>query len=237
MVASVVAGFLVADILSGVAHWLQDKYLPYCVSGPDFWKAYARNIEMHHYYPRLMLRRPVYTVTIVPLIVTSLFYAILYAAFGPTMFSRYPLFFASLFFFSVVSTVPHWYAHCRECEKPSLVSMLQACGILLSSEQHKEHHDHVHVSYCMLSSYCNPILNHLRVWPRMERAIHRLSGVEPLHNMAYRDYVLRDPLHVHTETDPCPRKPDAIDYDNLHTKLRLMQPKCPDAKKSVSRKV
>lgn len=65
--------------------------------------------------------------------------------------------------FGILSQVPHYYAH-RRSESPrvhGLVRLLQRTGLILDPQHHAEHHRDFDRNFCILSGWCNPLLNSL----------------------------------------------------------------------------
>ena len=51
IILQIIIGFLLADIFTGIFHWIEDTYLDYCINTP-FLNTIARDNELHHYFPR-----------------------------------------------------------------------------------------------------------------------------------------------------------------------------------------
>ena len=72
----------------------------------------------------------------------------------------------------------HQWAHMPD--PPRLVAWLQQRGFLLSREAHQEHHASPYVvNYCIATGWCNRWLTTCQAFPRLERAISRLTGMLP----------------------------------------------------------
>ena len=54
IILQLIIGFLLADIVTGGFHWLEDSYFDYCTDIPII-GTIAQDNELHHYFPRSML--------------------------------------------------------------------------------------------------------------------------------------------------------------------------------------
>ena len=74
----------------------------------------------------------------------------------------------------------HRWSHVPPSSQPSFVRRLQACGLLLSSEEHGRHHRSPYAEhYCILFGGLNPLLDRSGIFRWMERIVYKLNGVEP----------------------------------------------------------
>ena len=73
----------------------------------------------------------------------------------------------------MVASMVHYHTH-----RPTkgFLRALQDIGIVQSIRQHAKHHKPPSTgSYCALTDWLNPILDHLQVWVRLERILGRLG--------------------------------------------------------------
>jgi sterol desaturase/sphingolipid hydroxylase (fatty acid hydroxylase superfamily) len=154
-------GWLVADFLSGVFHWWQDRLTSprWRIIGP--WL--IEPSRLHHRQPRAFLagsflRRngPAFA------LVVGVGAAWL-ALFGPTIAL------ASAIVGGALTTQVHYWTH-----RPSIVGpflrVLQETGVLQSPKHHAGHHRPPQDRrYCALTDWLNPTLDALDVWGRLER--------------------------------------------------------------------
>lgn len=181
---SVYGAWLVADFITGVVHWWEDRYLG-SMQSFDFAAGIAADNADHHKKPTGMLRFSQWenmrsgAVVGWPL-------AILLWCLGCPM-----LVWLSVFF-SAFGNLVHRYAHTPDRQIPDWVAFLQAFGIFSSPTQHRTHHygpeglvadreNSMH-AYCTLTDQLNPFLDALRFWHTAEAM---LSGIG-IHPQPYR---------------------------------------------------
>jgi ubiquitin-conjugating enzyme E2 variant len=72
----------------------------------------------------------------------------------------------------------HQWAH--QSEPPRVVAWLQRAGLMLDRGQHARHHTPPFVAnYCITTGWCNRALTRVGFFPALERAITRVTGIEP----------------------------------------------------------
>lgn len=158
----IVASWLLADLISGVVHWWEDRYVS--ASTPLIGSWVGAPNELHHVHQGAFLVGGYWHrnwSTIVPAMVCCA----LCLCFEATRW------FALAFAFASQGNELHAWAHQRG-KVSAWVAVLQASGVLLSPRQHAEHHrgDHDR-AYCSMTGILNPILDSLGVWSRMERCL------------------------------------------------------------------
>ena len=163
------AGWLIADLLSGVVHWLEDRVL--CVGLPVLGRHVVAPNRLHHLDPAAFLRQSVWSRNSTTWLTTL---AIAAAWLWTAGFSF--IWLAALVGGLVVTEV-HVRAH-----RPTGSEMwatLQEIGVLQSRRQHWQHHrGAMDRRYCVLTGWLNPILDVLRVWERLEAALTTI-GLQP----------------------------------------------------------
>jgi ubiquitin-conjugating enzyme E2 variant len=216
----VLAGALVADAASGLIHWFEDTYLPYCTTTP-FLSTVARDNELHHYFPREITHFGDLQNTVItfPLALACVCMATWWWPRGVVKTHRG--FWLSFLVFASLANVFHKYAHLRDCEKPGAVRFLQEHGLAISSEEHRAHHLRPDHKYCTITPWVNPVLDGLGVFRFLEGAIGALTGVRPSPKKGYGDYAgLQTALHRAGEiAASCPRRPTALDLEYLRGRL------------------
>lgn len=161
----VIAGWLLADFLSGVLHWIEDRFgrpdMP--VLGPMF---FAPNL-LHHEQPLAFTRsgflsRNGTTWAAVALIATPLLWI-----FGPAPWL------VTAAIGGVMANQVHYWAH-RAPRVPRPIALLQRTGILQSGREHQLHHAAPHHRrYCILTDWLNPALDTVRFWGLIESVLPR----------------------------------------------------------------
>lgn len=158
---SVLGGFVLADFLSGVAHWagdtVGDERTPFL--GPNF----VRPFRMHHIDPKDITRHDFVETngnsSIASLPAMAVLLAIMPRNAGFLMYFCLTLAIAALFVFCTNQF--HKWAHADAV--PAAVCWLQRAGIILSPEHHAIHHAAPHDKYyCITVGWMNPLLTRVR---------------------------------------------------------------------------
>lgn len=162
-----VLAILVADLLTGIFHWWEDRY------GNPNWPILGKyiikpNIQ-HHQYPLLFCNGN-YIVrnwtTIIPsLIISFIFYSYGY------------YFWCIVFLISSQSNE----IHCWEHDKTnSVIRYLQDCYILQNKKTHALHHKRPYdTNYCVITMIVNPVLNYIHFWYLLEKTIYLCFRIKP----------------------------------------------------------
>ena len=139
IIIQIILGFFTADILAGLFHWFEDRYLSYCTKIPFLNKITEGN-ELHHYFPRSMLANsyidniayslPAMFVLIFMIFLINKKYVI-----------KYKYFYISFFVFGSLSNLFHRFSHMRDCENNIFIFFLQKTGLLIPHEFHSIHHE------------------------------------------------------------------------------------------------
>jgi hypothetical protein len=171
------AGATAADFLSGLVHWWADTW------GRDDMPVIGHRLlvpfRIHHVNPDDFLTRPfldtngeVAMLSVPPLVAARFIpldsdwgLAIAIAALG-------------LCGVGAMTNQIHQWAHMPQPPRP--VRVLQGCRLILGRAAHAEHHGRPYdASYCITTGWCNPVLDRIRFFRRLERIITTLMGVEP----------------------------------------------------------
>jgi hypothetical protein len=167
---SVFGGYILADFLSGVAHWAGDtvgnETTP--ILGPNFVKPF----RMHHVDPKDITRHDFVetngnnSIASVPVLLPLLFFMPHHP--GPHVYLTVVL--ASAAFFVFCTNQFHKWAHADEA--PRLVRWLQRAHIILAPEHHAVHHAAPHDKYyCITVGWLNPLLTRTRFFRAAEAVI------------------------------------------------------------------
>lgn len=172
---AVFAGYLMADFISGVVHWMGDRYgtpeTP--VLGPNF----VQPFRHHHVDPEEMTRHDFIetngnnSVVTVPVMAAAWILPV-----GPDW---------GLFAFTALISMTWWVFATNQFHKwshqraaPFWVGWLQRARIILEPGHHDVHHTPPYETYyCITSGWLNAPLHRLRFWSRAERAVERLLGI------------------------------------------------------------
>ena len=80
----------------------------------------------------------------------------------------------------VLSQQFHSWAHSKVADIPAPVRALQKAGLLVGRKAHGMHHSApFENNYAIVSGLWNPLLDNSGIFPWLERAVHRRTGVEP----------------------------------------------------------
>jgi plasmanylethanolamine desaturase len=173
---SAIAGsVLLADFVSGVVHWAEDRYARFKPRRKlRLINLIARDNDIHHRRPRDFLKRSWWQSSWDLALIGA---AILAAACAFGHLS------VALLLFVVVSANAnqlHKWAHRNPRENPALVTWLQRMHLLQSPRHHGRHHRGDKDShYCVVTNFLNPLLEEVDFWRRLERVVMRLTGRAP----------------------------------------------------------
>ena len=89
------------------------------------------------------------------------------------------VFAATSIFFIAMSQQFHAWSHMKKSQLPAPVVAMQDAGVIVGRQEHGTHHKSpFNVNYCIVSGWCNTVLD-AGFMLNAERAIHKLTGVEP----------------------------------------------------------
>jgi sterol desaturase/sphingolipid hydroxylase (fatty acid hydroxylase superfamily) len=171
---SVLSGYLLADFLSGVAHWagdtVGDEHTLFI--GQNFVKPF----RMHHVDPKDITRHDFIetngnsTIASVPAVAVLLWITPRTAG----LLHYLCLMLTVAAFFVFCTNQFHKWAHADRV--PALVGWLQQAGLILSPQHHAIHHAAPHDKYyCITVGWMNPILTRLRFFRRCEALVAVVS--------------------------------------------------------------
>jgi len=167
---SVIGGFVLADFLSGVAHWagdtVGDQHTPF------LGKNFVMPFRMHHVDPKDITRHDFIetngnsTIVSVPIVA-----ALWFIMPGTAGWLHYACLMAGAAAFFVFCTNQfHKWAHADA--PPRMVTWLQRAGLILSPEHHAIHHAAPHDKYyCITVGWMNPLLTRIRFFRACEAVV------------------------------------------------------------------
>lgn len=161
-------GWLLADLLGGVVHWWEDRVgrprLPWLVK-----HVFEPNLR-HHADPMAFTETGFWTRNGTTMFAASIAGLAWLVLFGPSAV----LFFAYLG--GALQNEVHYLTHKRPA---GWLAVFQQIGIIQSVPGHAKHHlPPQNKNYCVLTDWCNPVLEHLDVWNRLERRLN-INEVTP----------------------------------------------------------
>ncbi len=167
----VLGGLYFADFISGVIHWLEDRY------GNPKWPVIGHTIrenQQHHFTPRSFLNGTLWTRNREVLAIGIAFLAAFWA------FGLLNVFTVSAVIFGVMSNEVHASAHRSPQENGRLITALQKTGLLQSHRHHAAHHRKgKDTHFCVLTNHVNPVLEAVRFFQALEAIVTRVTGIRP----------------------------------------------------------
>lgn len=174
-------GYIAADLVSGIVHWLADTYgspdTP--LAGPNL----LRPFREHHRWPEDIAHHDFVESNGNSCIVSApAMAAILWVPVGEPLGLAVASFFLALTASVFGTNQFHKWAHMPE--PPRVVGLLQRCRLILGPEHHRRHHvPPFDTYYCITTGWLNRVLAATGFWRGLEWAILRVTGYPP------RDYV------------------------------------------------
>lgn len=175
------AGLLAADLVSGIVHWAADNWgnVDWPVVGPGFIQPF-RN---HHVDPQDIARHDFVELNGNNCIVSLPVFGL--ACWASSAMAPASGLFTSVFALSLALWVfgtNQFHAWAHTDNPPAFARLLQRTGLILNKEHHDVHHVAPHAdNYCITNGWMNYPVRLLRIFPMVEWAMTRLSGVEPNH--------------------------------------------------------
>jgi ubiquitin-conjugating enzyme E2 variant len=178
----ILALILLADLITGVFHWLQDAY------GNPNWRFLGKwfiipNID-HHKHPRRFLAKSMFGRIVSTLVVSFFLLLIYHLLFGICWQAVICVGYGTL------ANEIHAIAHRTDKENGKIICFLQDLGIIQSRKMHGLHHTSPYdINYCVMTNFLNPILNKIKFWHKLELLIYMVFGVLPIRSSNDRDGV------------------------------------------------
>ncbi|MEO1151961.1 MAG: fatty acid desaturase CarF family protein [Pseudomonadota bacterium] len=166
------AALLVADLFSGVLHWVEDRYLK------RHWPVVGRLIveanDVHHACPRAFTKDGFWLRNWPSLFVAAVL-ALGFCAVGCITVFTVSLVLVS----SVLPTQAHYWAHRTVEENPRIVTALQRAGLFQSAQHHWRHHRGAKDKYfCTMTNFVNPVLERFQIFHRLERLMSTMASMQ-----------------------------------------------------------
>jgi len=174
--AALPLAWALADVLTGLTHWGLDTYGS--VETPVIGQTVIKPFRMHHDFPTYMVQfDATATMALSAAAVTPLQLGLIYMA----SFGGWWAVAGGALMITIVGTVCtnlfHKWSHMEE--PPALGRFLQRTKIALNVAEHDRHHEPPHdCSYCITCGWMNPILEKIKFFRGLERAL-RLLGIQP----------------------------------------------------------
>ena len=177
---SLFSGYLIADLLSGIVHWLSDTYGSR--DTPIYGRLYAIPFRDHHIDPEALCREGFVESHGINALSASAMLALAYYLQDFTAPDTRTLFVAGLALSTSVGVLiagqSHKWAH--QDEVPWLVYQCQEHGILANPKAHDLHHDGNHDDhFCIASGWWNEPLARIQFYRHIERLLARTLNIKP----------------------------------------------------------
>ncbi len=170
-------GYLAADLVSGIVHWLGDTYgteeTP--VLGDNFIKPFRD----HHVEPEGICHHDFVEVNGNNSIVLAL-YMVPVAIFlsDPTQIWQFLFLSGSIFFTLGIFMTNQFHKWSHEPDPPGYIRTLQKWHLILPSDHHDVHHTApFDTYYCITVGWMNPILQRLQILEGIERMLKSVFGI------------------------------------------------------------
>ena len=178
--------YFVADIVSGVVHWLIDSYSihPFLLETPyltPIGNAFQESViafRMHHIKPHRMSSHDVLNTS------GSTFCLVAFVQMVTLLVNLSPLwnvFIGLIALMNIFSNEFHKISHMNSKQMNLLQKTINSTQIFLTKEKHRSHHhEPEEQGYTMLSGLFNPLLDHprIRLWERLEYIMYWLFGIK-----------------------------------------------------------
>lgn len=165
VLAQLLAGWLLADFLSGVLHWIEDRFGP----GRERWPLlgpliFTPNIE-HHSDPTAFLRTGFIGRNWTTWAAVAPIAGLLLLSFGPQ-----PWIWSAVIGGGFANEIHAW-AH-RKTMAPRWALPLQKIGLVQSPRHHAVHHVPAYRrNFCIVTDWLNPVLDHFAIWHAIEQLL------------------------------------------------------------------
>lgn len=167
----ILVAWLLADFLSGVVHWLEDRYLG--ERSLDFAQGIAADNQLHHERPTAMLLNSYWGNMRSGAYVAWPLGAMLW-------FAHAPLWLWAGVTLCAFGNLVHRFAHTPRVQLPRWIRGLQEFGLFISHAHHDTHHreegrlipkTRASRAYCAMTDWVNPLLDRLRFGDRCETVL------------------------------------------------------------------
>lgn len=168
-IMTILFAWLLADLISGIAHWAEDRLL-ISPSRFKFLEILRADNDLHHSEPAAMLK-----FTISENINTSVVIAWPLSLFCYMM--SFPTVIWLAVFFASFGNLVHRFAHTPPRKLNSIVRFFQKTGLLLSFGHHFAHHfdsdgviekKNSQIRFCVMTNWLNPLLDKIRFFRFLE---------------------------------------------------------------------
>ena len=184
LVGAFLLSMVVADLISGLVHWLADTWatVEFPILGPTL----IKNFREHHSDPLALTRKGLVETNgdncmiLIPAQVGALFIPL---AEGRVEWLFFYVFVVSFTFWIMVTNQVHKWAHLRPEQVNFVVRLLQKTRLILPYHEHQIHHTVPFEShYCITNGWLNHFLARTRFYRRLEWIGWKIFGAIPREN-------------------------------------------------------
>lgn len=169
--AKLLWGLYLADFISGVFHWFEDRY------GNPKWPILGHTIrenQQHHHTPRSFLNGTLLTRNREVWLIGLGFLTVFWSVGWLNLVS------GSAVVFGMFANEIHASAHRSPKENGRLITALQKTGLIQSHRHHAAHHRCGKDShYCVMTNHLNPVLERVQFFQTLERIVKWTTGQSP----------------------------------------------------------
>lgn len=172
VIIEILGAWLLADFLSGVVHWAEDRLLTE-ETRFDLLNSIKADNDLHHQKPAALTRYSYWEniSTTAPLslpLAMALYYL-----------GAHHVFWLAAFFGTFANLI-HRLSHTPPNKLPIFIQFLQFTGLFISFEHHHKHHysmngivkkEDASIRYCPMTNWLNPILDYIGFFPGLERLL------------------------------------------------------------------
>lgn len=184
IVASVFAGMLVGDLVTGILHWAFDTWFS---ADTRFLHRMVLIVREHHIYPDRVFQYSFYhdagALSVMAFLLTSPLFTYAFSRSADDSQSFHFLYYAvcvavTISFALVFMFEFHKFGHKRTTSR--LVRVLQRFNLLLTYTHHMKHHSGKHDrNYCLINGHADRTFGAAGGWRALESIISRLTGATP----------------------------------------------------------
>jgi hypothetical protein len=169
---TILLAWLLADFLSGIVHWAEDRRLTKETRWA-FLNSLKADNDLHHASPAALTRLSWYQNLSTSLPFTAPLAALLMLIGAPAVI------YLTLYFVGFANLIHRW-AHEPRGKLPWPVLAIQSTGLFITFKHHWGHHadenglvtkEQASVRYCAMTNWLNPVLDRVGFWRLLERFI------------------------------------------------------------------
>ena len=180
LAVSIVAGYIKADLIAGIVHWLADRYGTEAT--PIFGANFIKPFREHHLDPKAIARHDFVETNGTNCIVSAPCMAVAFLLLpeSPSLVATFLLGGTLAFCLAIFATNQiHKWAHMER--PPQFVEQLRKFWLVLTPEDHDIHHSApFDRNYCITSGWWNPVLERVKLFQRAENVLAFLTGMRPV---------------------------------------------------------